>query len=72
MLGLWCGGFAADEGAVGNGRQLDCLLEETIEQLAAGAARAPVEAEGELVEIVVEMLDAHGPLVSSQKPPLEE
>jgi hypothetical protein len=42
------------------------LLEEAIEEQAAVVRTAPVEAEGELIEVVVELLRADGALVGAE------
>jgi hypothetical protein len=39
----------------------DCLLHKTEEELAAALGSSPVESEGELVQVIVEMLAADRP-----------
>jgi len=48
------------------------LLEESVEEEAAVTRAAAVEAEGELVEVVVELLRADGALVGAEQPALEQ
>jgi hypothetical protein len=48
--------LSADEGADGDVLDLDRLLEQVVEDEAAVAGAAAVEAEGELVRVVVEVL----------------
>jgi len=43
-----------------------------VEQQTACVRGPAVEAEGELVQVVVEMLVAHRPLMSAQQPPFEQ
>jgi hypothetical protein len=50
----------------------DGLLHETEEELAAAFGPSAVESEGELVQVVVEMLVADRPLVRPYQPPLDE
>jgi hypothetical protein len=47
----------------------DGLLEEPVEERPADAGGAPVEAEGELVEVVVELLDGVPVLQGAGEPP---
>ena len=66
-----CGGLA-DERVVGVGFGRDRALEQTVEEQPAMAGSAPVEAEGELVEVVVELGAADGALVGAEHPALEQ
>ena len=52
--GAWSGGFWRFDGLVGLGRGRHGLFEQAVEQQAAVAGVAAVEAEGELVEVVVD------------------
>ena len=63
---------AFDQGFVGNRIDCDGLLEQPVEQLAPAARFAPVEAEDELVEIGIQMLQADRALVSRHEPALEQ
>jgi hypothetical protein len=56
----------------GNRFDYDCLLDEAKEQFAAAFGSPPIEAERELVQVVVRMLVADRSLVGSHKPPFEE
>ncbi len=47
--------------------ELNGLLEQPVEEEAAVAGAAAVEAEGELVEVVVELLRADGALVGTEQ-----
>ena len=46
----------------------ESLLDETVEQLPSPVRLATVEPEGELVQIAIQMLDAHGSLMCTQQP----
>jgi len=48
------------------------LLEEPVEEQAAVIGAAAVEAEGELVQVVVELLRADGALVGAEQPAFEQ
>ena len=61
-----------DEVLVGDWLHRNSLLHEPIEELAARARRAPVEAEGELVEVVVEVVEADGTVVRPEEPTLQQ
>ena len=61
-----------DDLGVGGGRDLNCLLEQAVEQFSSGARRPAVETKRELVEVVFQVLRADGPLVGSENPPLEQ
>ena len=50
----------------------NCLLKKSVEKFAAGARGSSVEAEGELVKVVVKMLSADCALVRSQQPSLNQ
>ena len=67
-----CGvGFSgSDQGPVGRRFSVGCLLEQTIEEQASGARLSPVESEGELIEVVVQVPGADGSLMGSQQPAL--
>ncbi len=56
----------------GTGLQLHCLLEESIEQEAASFGSAAIEAERELVQIVIKLGGANSPMVNTQPPPIKE
>ena len=51
---------------------LDGLLEQSVEEQAAVVGAATVEAEGVLVEVVVELLRADGALMGAEQPTLQE
>src|SRR5712691_3512847 len=51
---------------------LDRLLEKPVEEEAALARTAAVEAEGELVEVEVELVRPGGALVGAEQPALEQ
>ena len=65
-------GSAPDELLVWHGLQLHCLLEESIEQEAASFGSAAIEAERELVQIVIKLGGANSPMVNTQPPPIKE
>src|ERR1051325_7183433 len=48
------------------------LLQEPEEVFAPATRVSPVEAEGEFVQVIVQVLQAHRTLVRSHQPPLEE
>src|SRR6266545_2748080 len=52
--------------------ELDSLLEEPVEEQATVVGAAAVEAEGELVEVVVELLRPHRALMGAEQPALQE
>jgi len=52
--------FAADELLIMNGINLHCLRHKSVEEKPACPGGPPVEAEGELVLVVIEMLGADG------------
>lgn len=62
----------ADEGLVGRRRDRDGLLNEPVEQLAAAARVAPVETEGEFVQIVVQVLRTDPALMRAQQPAFQQ
>ncbi len=66
------GVLSTHEVSVGSGISVSRLLEKPVEEQPAGARGASVEAEGELVEVVVEVLGTDCALMGSQQPPLEE
>ena len=51
---------------------MQSLLNQSEEQLSPGARVAPIEAKGELVEVVLEVLPADRPLVRPEDPALEK
>ena len=51
---------------------MHCLLEESIEQEAARFRSAAIEAERELVQIVIKLGGANSPMVNAQPPPIKE
>ena len=61
-----------DETAVGDRVGQDRLLQQPVEQQPAAARAASVKAEGELVEVGVEMLGADSALVGAQQPAPEQ
>ncbi len=65
-------GPAPDELLVWHGLQLHRLLEESIEQEAASFRSAAIEAERELVQIVIKLGGANSPMVNTQPPPIKE
>jgi hypothetical protein len=66
--GVWLCGESVDEDHVGARMGRDRSLEEAVEQQAAVAGAAAVKAEGELVEVVVELVVADRALVGAQDP----
>jgi hypothetical protein len=61
-----------DKAAVGDRVAQDRLLEEPVEQQSAPARAPSVEAEGELVEVGVEVLGADLALVGTEQPALKQ
>lgn len=63
----WRDGAAAlrDDGRIGLRGNLYSLLDEAVEELAPAAGRSAIEPEGELVQIVVQVIVADGPLMGS-------
>ena len=61
-----------DEFEVAHRVVTDRELEEPVEQHPAGAGLAPVEPEGELVEVFLQMLGSGGALMRGGQPPLDE
>ena len=57
---------------IGGGFDLDGLLNEAIEEEASSTRRPSVEAEGEFIEVIVQVFLADRTVVRSQPPPLEE
>jgi hypothetical protein len=57
---------------IGSGFDLDGLLDEAIEEEASSTRRPSFEAEGELIEVIVQVLLADRAVVRSQPPPLEQ
>ena len=68
---LWFCGLA-DDVRIGFRGGSQSLLEKSIKQQPARAGRAAVEAEGEFIEIAIEVLGPHGALVSAEEPALEQ
>src|SRR6516162_2896433 len=62
----------SDELLVGVGFGGQCALEEPVEQQASVASSTAVEAEGELIEVVVQLGVADGALVGPEDPALEQ
>ena len=61
-----------DQVSIGSGLDTHRLLDEPVEEFPAMPRPATVEAERELIEVVVEMRRAHRTLVRSQEPALEQ
>jgi len=59
-----------DEGPVGDRPYHDCLFEETPEEEAAELRTTPVEPEGKLVKIALEVVGLYGSLMGAEQPPL--
>src|SRR5882724_7123394 len=55
-----------------NRRNLHCLLCQTVEQFSPRGGLAPVEAERELIQIVLEIFMSNGALMRAQQPTLEQ
>ena len=72
MAGLRADCGTTDHGFVRNRIDDDRLLHESLEKLAAVPGSAPVEPEGEFIEVVFQMLMAHRSLVRAQNPPFEQ
>jgi hypothetical protein len=53
-------------------RDHDGLLRETKEQLATALWSSPVESEGELVQVVIQVIGSDGSLMSAQEPAFEQ
>ena len=75
MIGrrLWflvLGGWVYDERPVGDGPELDRLFEKTPEEESTKFRPAPIEAEGELIQVPLKMVHLHRSLVGSKQPPL--
>ena len=67
---MCCG--ASDQRLVGHRLDGDGLLHQAVEELASTSGLAAVEAEGEFVEVGVEMLVADGSLMRTQYPALQQ
>ena len=65
-------GLRVDEAAIGSGRGHHGLLEEPVEQQPALPNVPPVEPEGELVEVGLQMPRVDRALVGAQQPALEQ
>ena len=63
---------AAEELRQRCGLDLHGLLEEPVEEQAAVIRAATVEAERELVQVVIELLRANGALVGTEQPALQQ
>ena len=61
-----------DHLAVGGRLNLYCVLEGAVEQQATLVSPATVESKSVFVKIVRKMLVAHGPLMGSAEPSLQE
>jgi hypothetical protein len=55
-----------------DGLNLRGLLDQAVEELTAGSRGPAVEAEGELVQVLVEMAGSDSTLMGAEKPPLEQ
>ena len=66
------GGWIHDKSPIRYGLHLNRLLKEAPKQEATKLRFAPVETEGELVEVRLKMVGLHGPLMGSEQPPFEE
>ena len=68
---ICCGTLAGlDDPGIGDRFDVYRLLDEAEEELAAAVGPATVESKSELVQVVVEMLTADGPLMGSDQPTL--
>lgn len=67
-LGRW----VHHERSIGHGFHMDGLLKEAPKKESPEFRAAAVEAKGELVEIRLEVIGFHGPLVGSQQPAFKE
>src|SRR5712691_8829995 len=63
---------AADQPLVGCRLHRDRLFQEALEELASGSGSSAVEVERELVEVVLQMRETDGALVSAEQPALEQ
>ncbi len=63
---------AADECAVWVRRSPDGLVKQSVEEQATGARVTPIEAEGEFVEVVVDLVGPDPALVDRQQPSFEQ
>jgi len=61
-----------DDGIVGSGTDGDRLLDQAIEELPSVLRGASIEANGEFVQVGVEVLTTDGPLVRAQQPALQK
>ena len=61
-----------DQFLVGSRSDLGGLLCDPVEELSSRRRLAPVEAEDEFVEVILEVLVPDGSLVCSEHPPLEQ
>ena len=72
MVGSWpYGARRVNNQVVGHGIDGHCLLRQAEEKLAVACRSSPVEAEAELVQVVVKMFVAGRALVGSHQPALE-
>ena len=62
----------ANQAGVGDRVDSDGLLDEAEKQLATVARGSTVEAEGELVQVVVQVRATDGALMGAEQPPLEQ
>src|ERR1035441_2404794 len=74
--GLWSGSIrgtgGGDDGAVCGRFHCHCLLGEPVEQLASATRLTPVEAEGEFVQVVLQVLFADRSLMCAEKPAFQQ
>src|SRR5712692_8163881 len=63
---------ATDQPLVGCRLRRDRLFQEALEELASGSGSSALEAERELVEVVLQMRETDGALVSAEQPALEQ
>jgi hypothetical protein len=62
--------FEPGRSGVGNWFNVYRVLHQPEEQLASAARAAAVESKGELIQVVIEVFVADGPLMGSYEPPL--
>lgn len=64
--------FGGHQASVRNGIESHRVLCQAIEELPAMTGSSSVEPEGELIEVVIEMLTRHTSLVDAQEPPFQQ
>ena len=64
--------FAAFDRFVGRGLDCERLLDQPVEEKSPCLGFAPVEPKGELIEVVVELLELDAALMRADQPPLEQ